>query len=383
MDELAALVDALKDDPVFAMSLGSKELFHSNLLAWFLERSPVLRERIADAWELADGPPTSDGRLWLQREWRHLDLVMHIPGRQVLAVENKVFSLPDESQLSDYGAAVTGKLPGRPSLILLSLTDPGWPGDTWTSADGSVWKYHGYAELIDIIRPSVQAARHADTFAGELLSRWADLLGRLVELAALVGLPRDDEPLLLDPSARQQLRRVRLDPPVQKMRCQRVAAQVRRTMAAEIRDGDLRVKADLTNAAGFVEAFTCGAFPTFGWQLQSEQFRLAMVVGRDHPGHGRTATARAARFAEAQRHAAFFDFDQVREHIPGADGDQPGPGQQPRFRRYDPDFVYRYVPVQDVSIAQAASAGTACSEWSLRFASSDQTGYSSVTDSQS
>jgi hypothetical protein len=63
VDELARLVDALADDPVFAMSLGSRELFHSNLLAWFLDRFPIVRERVAAAWKLADGPPTSDGKL--------------------------------------------------------------------------------------------------------------------------------------------------------------------------------------------------------------------------------------------------------------------------------------------------------------------------------
>jgi PD-(D/E)XK nuclease superfamily protein len=369
-EQLATLVDALEHDPVFAMSLGSKELFHSNLLAWFLERSPELRDGIAKAWKLSEGPPTSDGRLRLQREWHHLDLVMHMSGRQVLAVENKVFALPDESQLAGYTAAA-GQLPGKPSLVLLSLTDPGWPGDTWTSPDcpdRKVWRYRSYAELANLIRPLIPAVGHNDAFAGELLGRWADLIDRLVELASLVGSPGDDEPLLLKPALRQQLQRVRLDAAVQKMRCQRVAAQVRKATADGNRDGKLRFKADLTNAVGLVEAFTCGAFPAFGWQLQGEQFRLAMVVGPDHPGHGTSASARAARFAEAERHAAFFDFGQVRRAIASAGGDHPGPGQQPRFRRFDPDFVYRYVVVPDITVGQAASAGTSCTRWLQRFA---------------
>jgi hypothetical protein len=276
-------------------------LFHSNLLAWFLEQSPALRDRVVVAWELAEGPPTQDGKLWLQREWHRLDLVMHVPGRQVLAVENKVLSLPDETQLDDYGTAIAGKLPGQPALVLLSLTDPGWPADRWTSPGGSMWSYHSYAELAEIIRPVIPAVIRGDTFAGELLGRWADLMERLVNLATLVGLPGDDEPLVLDPASRQRLHRVRLDAPVQKMRCQRVAALVRQSLADQIRDRDLRIKAGLTNAAGFVDAFT-QTTPSFGWQLQSGQFRLAMTVGRDHPGNGRNASARAARFAEAERH---------------------------------------------------------------------------------
>jgi hypothetical protein len=33
---LAAIVGAVDANPMFAMSLGSKELFHSNMLAWFI-----------------------------------------------------------------------------------------------------------------------------------------------------------------------------------------------------------------------------------------------------------------------------------------------------------------------------------------------------------
>jgi hypothetical protein len=33
---LAAIVGAVDANPMFAMSLGSKELFHSNILAWFI-----------------------------------------------------------------------------------------------------------------------------------------------------------------------------------------------------------------------------------------------------------------------------------------------------------------------------------------------------------
>jgi hypothetical protein len=39
VDEFAAVTDVLERDPLLAMSLSSRELFHSNLLAWFLEHS--------------------------------------------------------------------------------------------------------------------------------------------------------------------------------------------------------------------------------------------------------------------------------------------------------------------------------------------------------
>lgn len=43
---LTELVRALEQDLVFAMSLGSKELFHSNLLGWFINTFPAVAEAV-------------------------------------------------------------------------------------------------------------------------------------------------------------------------------------------------------------------------------------------------------------------------------------------------------------------------------------------------
>jgi hypothetical protein len=36
--EISEIVESLKKSPIFAMSLGSKELFHSNFWAWLIEQ---------------------------------------------------------------------------------------------------------------------------------------------------------------------------------------------------------------------------------------------------------------------------------------------------------------------------------------------------------
>lgn len=84
----------------------------------------------------------------VRREWRHLDLVLEVAGSRssLWRMENKVFSLPDEDQLLRYGA-IAGSLPGTPSLVLLSLTDPGWRIGTWALPGGGTWTYRSYASL--------------------------------------------------------------------------------------------------------------------------------------------------------------------------------------------------------------------------------------------
>jgi hypothetical protein len=120
------LVGELERDVVFAMSRGSKELFHSNLLGWYLERFPRLSAALLDAWQVPYWPGDPDPARRVRREWRRLDLVVHEPGRRTLVVENKVFALPDAAQLDAYTRQSATHAGAEPVLVLLSLSDPGW-----------------------------------------------------------------------------------------------------------------------------------------------------------------------------------------------------------------------------------------------------------------
>ena len=118
-DALERIVHNLESNPILAMSLGSRELFHSNLLAWFISSyEPVTR---------ALGLP---GGISVLREKEHTDLLIKHDDQRLMIIENKVFALPDASQLARLGDPPR---PGAAKLVLLSLTPPGWPDCTWTS----------------------------------------------------------------------------------------------------------------------------------------------------------------------------------------------------------------------------------------------------------
>jgi hypothetical protein len=338
---------------MLAMSQGSRELFHSDLLAWYLNRFPAFREALLHEWNVAPGPGPGAGVDHVRREWHHLDLVMHAPDRQALVVENKMFALPDEAQLDSYAGTVAEHLPGTPSLVLLSLTDPGWPGGLWGRPPAQ-WTYRSYRELMGLLRQMRPQVSAEDEFAGMVLERWTRMLARLHELADAVGQPLLDEPLELDAATRRELKRMHA--PVQKMRCQFVAASVRRILLQEIPGIDVR--AGLSNAAGFVQGFVDGPGCRLGWQLQGRQFRLAFITTED-AGRGRTDKERQARYALARRHADFFDFETVRKVFAGAGPEQPVhvDGEPLGFRRFDPDFAYRYVDVGGISAGQAIELG--------------------------
>jgi len=84
---LAALARGMEANPVFAMSLGSKELFHSDLLGWFIRH----HRPVAEALGLR-------GEVTVLREKDHTDLPIRHGRQQVRVIENKVLALPDPSQ---------------------------------------------------------------------------------------------------------------------------------------------------------------------------------------------------------------------------------------------------------------------------------------------
>jgi PD-(D/E)XK nuclease superfamily len=215
VDDLIRDLDA---NPVWAMSLCSKELFHSNLLAWFMDHQEPVRDAIVQAWTEPEETTTTAQPRKVLREYKHLDVVVYTPGWQVLVIENKVFALPDEGQLDAYSANVIAGKFGRPALVLLSLTDPGWPGGCWTAPAGQRWWWRSYDELRALLATLVPAVRRDDRYVGETLSRWLDLLESLQHRLAALGLPADDEPLPLNATDSKLLATARLNAPVQKMR---------------------------------------------------------------------------------------------------------------------------------------------------------------------
>ena len=111
LGDLERIVGQLIDEPLLHVSLGSKELFHCNLLGWMCERFPQRARRVLAPWLRPDRHAVTDR---VRREYRHLDLVIEFAGYAPLVIENKMFALPDEGQLDRYSATVTGDVGATP-----------------------------------------------------------------------------------------------------------------------------------------------------------------------------------------------------------------------------------------------------------------------------
>jgi hypothetical protein len=328
-DEFRAAAARIEANPLGRLMYGQRELFHSNLLAWFFDSLPEAADRAFGEY----ATPGVGNERQVERERGHLDLVMRWPDRLPLVIENKVFSLPQAAQLDEYRQA-TAKWNPAPSLVLLSTTEP--------SFDLGEWKHVSYAELAERIRASLPTNA---SYEVETMRRYADLVGDLHQLVAAVRVKRDDEPIWLGEDVLSAISSSQMRAALQKSRAQRVADVVAKALPGP--DGP---KASMSNATPLVElfqyAFLGGVHAHFGWQLQGNQFRRA-VVYHDAAIKGRDEASRRAREELSRQHPEFFTLPTAISATRSG---------RKEFNHFAPNFVYQYAKVGGLTVGELISA---------------------------
>ena len=360
--DVAALVARIDAEPLAHVMFGHRELFHSNLLAWFFEALPDAADRVFGA----DLPASEQTERTVQRERQHLDLVMTMPGRERLVIENKVFSVYDAQQLEDYcevAASWAAKGQGASRLVLFSMLDPredpAWQGGTFP-CDGNEWHYLSYDVLASRIREALVGVEQ--TYEVQTMLHYADLVQNLSQLVRSIGVQSLAEPVALPSQTLEALGRQQLAGSLVKLRARHVAQLVGAALASTGVEGT--VASGYTNTQPLVDWFTdvideTGTVVTAGWQLQGSDFRRCLIV--EHLS-GRTPELREQRYEYAAAHEEWFDFS-VTDGILGTAETPIAPvasaTKRQGFNRYDPDFVYRSKKVPDVTVQQVIDAAVA------------------------
>lgn len=100
-EEINNAVKTLNDSLLYQMSLGSRELYHSNVWAWLMKKDSRYIKVFFDSFD-------SDkyDEVKIERESHHRDVVVFLKGKnddyRYLVVENKIKSLPNREQLERY-----------------------------------------------------------------------------------------------------------------------------------------------------------------------------------------------------------------------------------------------------------------------------------------
>lgn len=285
--------ECLRQSPLFQLSLASRELFHSNFLAWLFERHPDWVGPVLGTapehrhWRL--------GKKGLRREERNLDLVLHLDCGSTLIVENKVKSVPYASQLDAYWKDVD-KLEAtypKPRFLLLTLS----PGDAPAADKWAVLTYGDVAERL--------TERTKDLEPGYERALIEDYAGFIRALSALGRIDAQHDWIDQRPDSRE----LRISDLLQKRKATWLARNLRAglmtslfeaeapdTKPLSLGPGQFQIYDGLTNGnglVGFVLAVCDGpklpgarALPRYGIgvQLQGNQYRsFVQILRPDRP----------------------------------------------------------------------------------------------------
>ncbi len=358
---LDKIVNGLKQSPLFHLSLASKELFHSNFLAWLCQAYPAYAGRFFATF-LSRTPAICEG-LRVLREWHNIDLLLKYPGGEDLVIENKVKSLPVKGQLEEYAAAIRGK--EQTSFLLLSLNRPAFLPVNEAAIrlpDGTVWQYLTYRELAGKLLDLLPHIAATNSYHGQLLQDYVDFITHLDALSTHFAIDWSDEQgdFFGVHSDIERLKSIRVHDLIDKMRYAQLEQRVGDALCNDgfpvlhekLRDGhtgqagQVLVGAGMTRGVGLFDLKyfvmnkdRLGNPVILGVQVQGRQFRLVVEVW----DKSRAREIAKALWQQSGGSKLWFDFGLLPE---GASEEYPQNGE---FNQYSGVFFYRSKRLNSIS----------------------------------
>ena len=355
---LEASIDRLRKSPLFNLSLASKELFHSNFLAWLCEGYPDLVGPLFGRFTKALCP-SYDG-LKVHRELHNIDLTIDFPNHERLIVENKVKSIASKEQLEKYSDQEQDQ---HTAFLLLSVTRPAFfPSDdhVFCAVGGAAWRFLSYKDLVAQLEPIIESISARDKYHGELIKDYVGFLTSLVAIASHVSVNwEDEEEQFFRPEEVQMLRKIRLHDLMDKIRYAQLVERIENRLLADgiLADGfHVLTRNDVEHGArggdwAIYPAFyqgeaTCefkyvvrgGNKPVFlAVLLQGNKIKVFAGVPNDPEAAESVANSLLSPTAGGK---LWFDLDKV-----GGSPERPATG----FNKYDGKWLYRYKKIDRCS----------------------------------
>ena len=220
------------------------------------------------------------------------------------------------------------------------------------------WRSVIYRELLPAFRETAQRLAGADA---NLVTGYADTVARLDEVAAAYDPACDlNAGVALSPDEWSLLNESRLLPLVEKVRAGRFAEIATNLLTSELGDVS-HVTAGFSNGYALHDWFLDDpSGRLLGWQIQGNQFRLAVIGGKADPHlHSGLQTL------VAELYESYFDFT-LPDHLGNTLCRYRGKKQ---WLGYQPSFVYRYKELApEITWSELLNLVTWFSRHALRFA---------------
>lgn len=230
------LLEELKTNPIFKMSLGSKELFHSNFLEYIKEVDMELFLSIINRLLPANSKLLDRKDYKLSRELENFDLCLYHEEvtstkkkkdgqeqgkKQIvfdLILENKVKSIPRKEQLKEYEDKVNKHNPEGHTTryILLSLAENF--ADKRDIENGKVWQIKSYKDLYDAITREISSNNLQSSYPNDYtyIKDYCVFIDKLHQLQKVILINVENQPLFQDV---EEFKKYRLHDLYIKLRC--------------------------------------------------------------------------------------------------------------------------------------------------------------------
>ena len=180
-------VEDMKKDPIFAMSLSSKELFHSNFWAWLCGReldkeNTVINEKSKGIKYINIFFPDLKNVTRVEREKNNRDVTFWESGKAYI-IENKFKAIPDKEQLLRYQNELEEPKNPKNKIIvgggiLTGVITPYFIEDP----ELDKWHFKPYAEIGKEIVEIANSGIETDDFQRNLIISYGKLLQNLHEV---------------------------------------------------------------------------------------------------------------------------------------------------------------------------------------------------------
>lgn len=359
------IIKDLNCSPLFNFSLSSKELFHSNFLAWICKAYPKIMAKVfADYLKNKEYPLEI---IQVNREQKHTDLKLKYSHGEELIIENKVKSLPSFSQLKEY----SNHHPNS-SFLLLSLIEPNfaefYPEEQKIIIDNQpkpfTWYYLSYSNLAKKFQEAQPEIFGINSYHGQLLAEYIQFIGHLHTLQSLFCIDWDEDPPFYNQNI-DKLREIRLHDVMIKFWYFQLMQGLEKRLKEEnweinrnwhdIKIGQVIVDSIMINGKGLFEFKYCIKDKTYcpingekigipiflGVQIDDGDFKILCEC--EFAGDKTKAKKISEQlYRSTEEEKLWFDLS----HVPGKAKEYPN-RKGKEFNQYYGTFIYRYKRLED------------------------------------
>ncbi|HIN39989.1 MAG TPA: hypothetical protein EYM84_06930 [Flavobacteriales bacterium] len=345
----------LRSNMLFQVSLGSKELFHSNFLAWLFDSYKSLAHELFLPFMDGSFEFLSEGS-FVDREKGNTDLRLNYVNNRHVVIENKVKSMPYKEQLEKY-AKNTGK---DHCYILLSLIKPEFIDASQSyQGENGTWQYLSYGELAS--RLQSLSGKYKTTIEKKdlhYLEDYIEFIAALDAFAKCLKINFKEDPfdfyggtIYLEESYNEPYLRTQ-DLRMHDLFLKTKYLQIRDYLETKCKEifpnafnTNMQAHTGFSNGSANLTVFYQVAKGIqVGMQLQSNHFRMYAQVS----GNSKKALAFTTQLNEQN---LWFDFTGGATHHNPAS--IKGKGRIiPGFNSYSGVFIYKYVKLEGYTVAQ-------------------------------